>query len=186
MKCIKCGHPVGPEALRAVDAELKGERVSVTLNVPQCGHCGRVVILGKHSRAYHRAVSEAYRRKMGLATVEEIDGLRRSLRMTWPEFANYVAVGIATIKRWKRGEIQTQALDRLVRLQADPRFLEEARNKLKARLDWASWQQRVPRRRPDPKWVTLPDPIVGRESVVQIGSTKSVGDTSSASRPAAA
>ena len=134
MKCIKCGHPVESEALRTVDAELKGEHVSVTLNVPQCMNCGRVVILGRHSRAYHRAVSEAYRRKMGLATIEEIDGLRRNLKMTWPEFASYVSVGIATLKRWKRGEIQTQALDRLVRLQADLRFLDEARSKLKARL----------------------------------------------------
>ncbi len=71
---------------------------------------------------------------MGLATIEEIDGLRRNLKMTWPEFASYVSVGIATLKRWKRGEIQTQALDRLVRLQADLRFLNEARSKLKARL----------------------------------------------------
>lgn len=64
MKCIKCGHVVEPEALRTVDAELKGEHLSVTLNAPRCPNCGRVVILGKHVRAYHRAVSEAYRCKV--------------------------------------------------------------------------------------------------------------------------
>lgn len=135
MKCIKCGHAVEPEALRTVDAELKGERVSVTLNARRCMHCGRVLILGRNARTYHRAVSDAYRRKVGLLTMTEIDRLRRNLAMTWPEFAGYVFVGIATLKRWRRGEIQTQALDRLVRLRADPSFLEEARRDLHRRLE---------------------------------------------------
>ena len=143
MKCIKCGHLVEPEAVRTVDAELKGERVSVTLNAPQCMNCGRVVILGRNVRAYHRAVSDAYRRKVGLLTVDEIDRLRRNLAMTWPEFASYVFVGIATIKRWRRGEIQTQALDRLVRLRADPRFLDEARSDLHVRLANAALRRQV-------------------------------------------
>ena len=119
MKCIKCGHIVEPEALRIVEAELKGEHITVTLNAPQCKNCGRVVILGRNARTYHRAVSDAYRRKVGLLTTDEIDSLRRNLNMTLPEFASYVSVGIATLKRWRRGEIQTEALDCLVRLRAD-------------------------------------------------------------------
>ena len=134
MKCIKCGHVVAPEALRVVEAELKGEHVSVTLNAPQCMKCGRVVILGRNVRAYHRAVSDAYRRKVGLLTMAEIDNLRRALDMTLPEFASYVSVGIATLKRWRRGEIQTEALDRLVRLRADVQYAERAASELRARL----------------------------------------------------
>ena len=154
MKCIKCGHVVEPEAPRTVEAELKDERVSVTLNAPQCMNCGRVVILGKNARAYHRAVSDAYRRKVGLLTIGEIDRLRRNLKMTWPEFANYVFVGIATLKRWRRGEIQTQALDRLVRLRADPRFLEMAANELQARLATAAVRHPA-RRRPILEWAGM-------------------------------
>lgn len=144
MKCIKCGHVVEQEALRTVEAELKGERVSVTLHAPRCMRCGRVVILGRNTRVYHRAVSDAYRRKVGLLTIGEIDHLRRNLAMTWPEFADYVSIGIATLKRWRRGEIQTQALDRLVRLRADPRFLEKAAAELRARLASAAAQRPVP------------------------------------------
>ena len=118
MKCIKCGHVVEQEAPRTVEAELQGERVAVTLKAPRCMNCGRVVILGKNTRAYHRAVSDAYRRKVGLLTIDEIDRLRRNLRMTRPDFAGFVFVGIAALKRWRRGEIQTRALDRLVRLRA--------------------------------------------------------------------
>ena len=134
MKCIECGHVVEPEAPRTVEAELKGENVSVELNAPQCANCGEVVLLGKHVRAYHRAVSDAYRRKVGLLTTDEIDRLRRNLDMTLPEFASYVSVGIATLKRWRRGEIQTEALDRLVRLRADLQYAESAARELRARL----------------------------------------------------
>ena len=134
MKCIKCGHVVAPEALRVVETELKGEHVSVTLNAPQCMNCGRVVILGRNVRAYHRAVSDAYRRKVGLLTMDEIERLRRNLDMTLAEFASYVSVGIATLKRWRRGEIQTEALDRLVRLRADLQYAESAASELRARL----------------------------------------------------
>ena len=168
MKCIKCGHVVEQKALRTVEAELKGERVSVTLNAPQCMNCGRVVILGKSVRAYHRAVSDAYRRKAGLLTIDEIDRLRRNLKMTWPEFASYVFVGIATLKRWRRGEIQTRALDRLVRLRTDPLFIEEARSELHARLASAAVRHQV-RRRPILEWASLPG--VERPLVVPAGSS---------------
>ena len=155
MKCIKCGHVVEQEALRTIDAELKGERVSVTLHAPQCMHCGRVVILGRHTRAYHRAVSDAYRRKVGLLTIGEIDRLRRNLAMTWPDFADYLSIGTATLKRWRRGEIQTSALDRLVRLGADPRFLETALSELHARMAKAAVRHQV-RRRPVVEWAGMP------------------------------
>lgn len=168
MKCIKCGHVVESEALRTIDAELKGERVSVTLNAPQCMNCGRVVILGKNVRTYHRAVSDAYRRKVGLLTIDEIDRLRRNLKMTWPEFASYVFVGIATLKRWKRGEIQTQALDRLVRLRSDPRFLEAAQAELHRRLASAALRPSA-RRRPAFEWTNGVGLGVGRAPVVPMG-----------------
>lgn len=89
-------------------------------------------------------MSDAYRRKVGLLTIGEIDRLRRNLAMTWTEFADYVSIGIATLKRWRRGEIQTQALDRLVRLKADPRFIEKALSDLHARLANAAVQRPVP------------------------------------------
>lgn len=158
MKCIQCGEFVEPEAPRNIDAELKGERVSVTLRLPWCSRCNRAVILGRNVRAYHRAVSDAYRRKVGLLTSSEIDSLRRNLDMTWPEFANYLFVGIATLKRWNRGEIQTQALDRLVRLRADPRFLEKAASELHERLTRAAFSH-VAHRGPYMEWTDLPSEI---------------------------
>ncbi len=134
MKCIKCGHTMEPEGPRTVEAEIRGSHVTVSVVAPACPNCGRVALLGKTVRAYHRAVSDAYRQHVGLLTTQELDRLRCDLRMTWKEFAEYVFVGIATLKRWLRGEIQTQALDRLVRLRADLPFLEKTASELAGRL----------------------------------------------------
>lgn len=166
MKCIKCGQRVEPEALRTFDAELRGRRVSVRLRVPWCAPCNRPVILGQKVRAYHRVVSDAYRREVGLLTTGEIDGFRRSLNMTWPEFADYLFIGIATLKRWNRGEIQTQALDRLVRLRADPSFLERAASELHERLTKATFSC-VARRGPQLEWIDLPSYDVEPVSVAR-------------------
>ena len=185
MKCMKCGHVLEPEAPRTVEAELKGEHVSVELTSPQCASCGEVVLLGKHVRAYHRAVSDAYRRKVGLLTIDEIDSLGRNLNMTLQEFADYVFVGIATLKRWRRGEIQTQALDRLVRLRADPRFLEEAKAELDRRLADAAFLQEVPRR-PCIEWASNFDHSVEYVAAVSVSSSARWKEASSLQQSVAA
>jgi len=134
MKCIKCGHTVESEALHKLVAEFRGERLEVQVAVRQCSHCKRVVLDGKSRRAYHRAVSDAYRREHELLTARDIDRLRRNLGMTWKQFAEYVCVGIATLKRWMGGEIQTPSLDSLIRLKADLSFAQRAADDLLVRL----------------------------------------------------
>lgn len=151
MKCIRCGHTMEPEAPRTVDAELRGLQLSVTVVAPQCPSCGRVAISGKTARAYHRAVSDAYRRKTGLLTTDDINRLRRDLAMTWHEFSEYVFVGIATLKRWMQGEIQSQALDRLVRLRSDLPFLEQTASELVVRLSAVGADQCVTALQPRPR-----------------------------------
>ena len=127
MKCIKCGNAM-VEGYRALTAEVRGEHLPVEICVPHCSHCGRVVLKGKSRRMYHRAAADAYRKAHHLLTAVELHEMRRSLGMTWMQFAEYVGVGIATLKRWIGGEIQTPSLDRLVRLQADLTFMQEATN----------------------------------------------------------
>ena len=89
---------------------------------------------------YHRAGSDGYRQEHGLLTASEIDRLRRNLGMTWKQFAEYTNIGIATLKRWMGGEIQTPSLNSLVRLKADPSFAQRALEELEllARSVWDS------------------------------------------------
>ena len=133
MKCIKCGHGMEPAAPLTLSAEVRGERFTVKVVAAECADCGRVVLNSKARRMYHRAGSDAYRQQHGLLTAAEIDRLRRNLGMTWKQFAEYMNVGIATLKRWMGGEIQTPSLDLLVRLKADPSFAQRALEELLSR-----------------------------------------------------
>lgn len=134
MKCIKCGHVMGAAAPRTLNAEVRGERFAVQVVAAQCEHCGRVLLNAKARRMFHRAGSDAYRRQHGLLTMTELDHLRRNLGMTWRQFAGYVGIGIATLKRWIGGEIQSDAYNSLVRLKADLNYVEQAASDLLTRL----------------------------------------------------
>ena len=138
MKCIKCGHGMEQAAPLTLSAEVRGERFTVKVVAAECADCGRVVLNSKARRMYHRAGSDAYRQQHGLLTAAEIDRLRRNLDMTWKQFAEYTNIGIATLKRWMGGEIQTPSLDSLVRLKADPSFAQRALEELLARSLWDS------------------------------------------------
>ena len=134
MKCIKCGHTMNKEASHMLDADVRGEHVQVEVLAPQCPHCGRIVLTARGRRMYSRAAADAYRGHHDLLTAKQIDEMRRNLGMTWKQFAEYVGVGVATLKRWMRGEIQTGALDTLVRFKADPDYARSALDELTSRL----------------------------------------------------
>ncbi len=48
--------------------------------------------------------------------------------MSQSKFADYLGVGVASVKRWEMGKIQEHAMDELVRLKTEP---EAARRNLK-------------------------------------------------------
>ena len=106
----------------------------------KCIKCGHVV------EPEAPRTLEAYRRRVGLLTMDEVS-LRRNLNMTLPAFASYVSVGVATLKRWRRGEIQTEALDHLVRFRADLQYAERAASELRVRLARAAMTRHA-RQRP--------------------------------------
>ena len=134
MKCARCGSVMEPEAPRTVTATVRDTPVSVTVPAPECPKCGHVAILGKTLRGYTRAAAEAYRRTQGLLTVAEMERARRALGMSREEFSEYVFVGIATFKRWLRGEIQSKPYDKLVRLRTDLVCLEATTSELLERM----------------------------------------------------
>jgi putative zinc finger/helix-turn-helix YgiT family protein len=62
-----------------------------------------------------KAMAEAYRKAQGLLTSKEIADARKKLGWNQAQLAKAINVGIASIKRWETGQIQTPAMDRLLR-----------------------------------------------------------------------
>jgi putative zinc finger/helix-turn-helix YgiT family protein len=141
MKCIKCGHQMQTVKALAMDAEVRGEEVLVHVDAMQCRHCQRTLLDRKGRRAYARAAADAYRQRHKLLTTADFLEMRQNLGMTWKQFADYVPVGVATLKRWLGGEIQSPPMDMLVRLRADASFAQRAADELFMRLATATVDQ---------------------------------------------
>lgn len=127
--CFECG---AAELIKS-DVELTGERSgeSFTVRMPgfRCSNCGFQTIDSIASAQFTRLISDAYRMKHELLTGAEILARREQLAMSQQQFADYLGVGVASVKRWELGHVQEKAMDELMRLKTDP---EAARNNLKA------------------------------------------------------
>jgi len=63
-----------------------------------------------------RRIADAYRCKKGLLTGEEIRELRKTLHLTQKHLAERMSIGIASIKRWETGTVQSASMDQALRV----------------------------------------------------------------------
>ncbi len=134
MRCYRCGRSRLKAKLTRVQGEVRGEKFAVETEALVCGRCGFQVLTAEQSHAYARAVADAYRRKHGLLTSQELKDIRSRLHMSQAEFARYVGVGVASVKRWEAGLVQDESHDRLIRLMTDPAAAAHNLAQLEARL----------------------------------------------------
>jgi len=117
MICLKCENEdfvLKPDA--EVEQEFRGETFNVVSPVMVCKHCGwRTLAEGQMDELGRRA-SDAFRGKHGLLTSVEIKELRMSLNMSQRQFAEFLRVGEASVKRWENWKVQDSSSDELIRL----------------------------------------------------------------------
>ncbi len=80
-----------------------------------CPVCGFTADDIPTAAANQRALSDAYRKSAGLLTGDEIIEGRKRLGWSQERLAKAVNVGIASIKRWEKGQIQTPVMDKALR-----------------------------------------------------------------------
>jgi DNA-binding transcriptional regulator YiaG len=68
------------------------------------------------SGAVQRAIADAYRRKPGLLTGDEIKSLRKERGLSQQALADLVSVGVASVKRWETGLIQSKSTHHALRV----------------------------------------------------------------------
>ena len=120
--CFECGNA----SLAINSAPFAGQRNGepFTVEVPGlvCPACGFATLDSAQSEIFTRAISDAYRKAHGLLTGNEMRTIRAKANMSQQEFADYLGVGVASIKRWELGQIQDKAMDELMRLKSIPAF----------------------------------------------------------------
>lgn len=96
---------------------FKGVDIAYMADVFVCAQCGLEAGSVQSAGDVQRAIADAYRTKTGLLTGQEIRSLRKARGLTQRQLAETVNIGIASIKRWETGMIQTKSMDQVLRRQ---------------------------------------------------------------------
>ena len=124
MKCLNCnGNKFETKNCR-FNPEIKGEEVEVIVPSMVCSHCGAPLMGDEQMSHLRKMAADAYRKKHGLLTSEEIIHFRSMFGMSQTAFANYLKVGEASIKRWETYFIQDVGQDEHIRLKCDEAYAE--------------------------------------------------------------
>jgi putative zinc finger/helix-turn-helix YgiT family protein len=95
---------------------FRGVDVTYETDVYVCSECGLEAATVAQAGETQRAISDAYREKVNLITGEKIRALRKDRGLNQQELADLLKVGVASIKRWETGLIQSKAMDQALRV----------------------------------------------------------------------
>ena len=115
MNCLRCGSEL-ENKVTTMEGEYAGEQYRVPAEAMVCPECGYATLHAGQTDAFSTAVADAYRKRHGLLTSSEIRKIRGDLGMSQEEFAAYLSVGVASVKRWELGKVQEKSMDDLVRI----------------------------------------------------------------------
>ena len=117
-KVINCPNGHGKMLIEKLDKSMKFRGVDITFQAEHyvCPVCGLEAGSIDQTSATQRAVSDAYRKAVNLLTGKEIREGRKRLNLTQDALAKRMTVGIASIKRWERGLIQSKSMDKALRI----------------------------------------------------------------------
>lgn len=116
---IQMNCPKGHGAMETKKIErtvpFKGVDVRLIEEAFVCPVCQLVAGTVQSAGKIQQAIAEAYRKQAGLLTGEDIKRLRNEKGMTQAGLAEVSGFGLASIKRWETGAIQSQSADRTLR-----------------------------------------------------------------------
>jgi len=94
---------------------FKGVEVNYTASLHRCAGCGLELADVEDAADMQDRLTDAYRRAVGLLDGEEIRRLRQDKGLSQQALADAIEIGVASVKRWENGVIQTRAMDKLLR-----------------------------------------------------------------------
>ena len=111
--------PNGHGAMKVTKTDKKmmfrGMAVTVAAEQYRCPVCGFGASTVQQAAAAQKALSDTYRKRVGLLTGQQIADGRKKVGLTQEELSERASIGIASIKRWEGTTIQSRSMDRLLR-----------------------------------------------------------------------
>lgn len=117
MKPLNCPRGHGAMEHKKLEKQKTFRGVDIEYRVAAfvCPECGLEAGTVQSAGEVQRAIADAYRAKVGLLTGEEIKNLRKAWGLTQQDLADALKIGIASIKRWETGTIQSKSMDHALR-----------------------------------------------------------------------
>jgi putative zinc finger/helix-turn-helix YgiT family protein len=95
---------------------FRGVKIIVPVEQYRCTVCGVEAGTVNQTARIQKAIADAYRKAVSLLTGDEIVEKRKRLSLTQEALAKRMNVGIASIKRWEGGTIQSKSMDHALRI----------------------------------------------------------------------
>jgi putative zinc finger/helix-turn-helix YgiT family protein len=139
MICLQCDNEEFlPKQDAVIEQEFRGEAFRIQMPALACAKCGWITVDLQQADELRKRTADAYRKKHELLTSDEIKAYRKLLRKTQREFAVWVGVGEASVKRWETYLVQDKSSDQLMRVKCETALLEQLEQKSAV---WAiSWE----------------------------------------------
>ena len=124
MNTLNCPKGHGAMILKPVRKEITFKGVDLAVNADSyiCPACSIEAGTTETAGALQQVISDAYRAKKSLLTSDEIKELRKKRNLTQRQLAEMMNIGIASIKRWETGTLQSESMDHALRMQLQCRI----------------------------------------------------------------
>jgi len=128
MNGLNCPKGHGAMGSKTIQKEItfKGVDLAIEIDAYICPVCGLEAGTVATAGDTQRRLADAYRAKKQLLTGEEIKTLRKARNLTQQQLAEQMKVGIASIKRWETGTVQSDSMDHALRGQLQCRIPDNA------------------------------------------------------------
>lgn len=114
LSCPQCGGATQRVELEK-NVTVRGVAVRFLASVNRCAGCGLELSDVHEAAELQELMADAYRSEVGLLSGAEIRHLRQQRGLSQQALADKLEVGIASIKRWETGVIQSKSMDTLLR-----------------------------------------------------------------------
>ncbi len=125
MKCLNCDSTAFAQKKIGIKTKYIDETLDVVVPAYVCKHCSEPIMDSGQMNVLRQAAADKYRDDHGLLNSQKIIAIRKNMEMSQRQFAQYLGVGDASIKRWETYFAQEAAMDEHIRLKCDKEFAQK-------------------------------------------------------------